>query len=112
MFDLCHRSALDVCHEAVTIIEQVLDKMDFADKDECYSSIVKDRLAVAYLWQALLEHRFAMEGKQLEESVELSESFDANEVLFYLPYLQKAICYLLFVCAISWEQVKALFFYV
>ena len=56
--------------------------MAFANKDECYLSVVKDRLAIAYLWQALLEHRFAMEEKQLEETVELSESFDANEVLY------------------------------
>ena len=56
--------------------------MAFANKDECYLSVVKDRLAIAYLWQALLEHRSAMEEKQLEETVELSESFDANEVLY------------------------------
>ena len=88
MFDLFHRSAHDFCHEAVTILEHVSDKMAFANKDEFYLSLVKDRLAVAYLWQALLEHRFAMEEKQLEETVEISESFDANEVLYYLPYLQ------------------------
>ena len=39
-----------------------------------------DRVAAAYLWQALLEHKATMEEKQTEESPELSESFEADEV--------------------------------
>ena len=41
---------------------------------------MQDRVATAYLWQALLEHKAAMEEKQTEESPELSESFEADEV--------------------------------
>jgi len=42
--------------------------------------VVQDRVASAYLWQALLEHNAAMEEKQTVESPELSESFEADEV--------------------------------
>jgi len=58
-----------------------LDKVaDTDDEENCHSSVVQDRVASAYLWQALLEHKAAMEEKQTVESPELSESFEADEV--------------------------------
>ena len=56
--------------------------------EECYSSVAQDRLAAAYLWQALLEHKAAMEERQTEETLELTESFDANEVWLLITFLQ------------------------
>lgn len=81
-FDFNCRSALDYCQEATAILEQLSDKVANTDEDGIFhSSAVQDRVAAAYLWQALLEHKATMEEKQTEESPELSESFEADEVL-------------------------------
>ena len=45
---------------------------------------MQDRLAAAYLWQALLEHKATMEDKpQAKSAGELSESYDTEEVLVH-----------------------------
>ena len=45
---------------------------------------MQDRLAAAYLWQALLEHKATMEDKaEVESPEELSESYDTGEVLVH-----------------------------
>ena len=45
---------------------------------------MQDRLAAAYLWQALLEHKATMEDKlRVESPKELSESYDREEVLVH-----------------------------
>ena len=45
---------------------------------------MQDRLAAAYLWQALLEHKAAMEDNlRVESPEELSESYDTGEVLVH-----------------------------
>ena len=45
---------------------------------------MQDRLAAAYLWQALLEHKATMEDNlRVESPKELSESYDTGEVLVY-----------------------------
>ncbi|XP_068670254.1 separin-like isoform X2 [Montipora foliosa] len=75
------KSALECCREGTALLEQLSDKMAETNHDEeCYSSVAQDRLAAAYLWQAMLEHKAAMEERQTEEKLELTESFDANEL--------------------------------
>ena len=54
---LCSRSALECCQEAAAILERLAD----TDEDKNHLSLVQDRLAAAYLWQALLEHKAKME---------------------------------------------------
>ena len=45
---------------------------------------MQDRLAAAYLWQALLEHKVTMEDNpRVESPEELSESYDTGEVLVH-----------------------------
>ena len=45
---------------------------------------MQDRLAAAYLWQALLEHKGTMEDNtRVESPEELGESYDTWEVLVY-----------------------------
>ena len=45
---------------------------------------MQDRLAAAYLWQALLEHKATMEDNpRVESPEELSESYDTGEVLVH-----------------------------
>ena len=45
---------------------------------------MQDRLAAAYLWQALLEHKAKMEDNpQVESPEKLSESYDTREVLVH-----------------------------
>lgn len=81
MISFVCRSALDYCQEAAAILEQISDKVAEADEEEKFRlSAVQDRVAAAYLWQALLEHKAAMEEKQAGESPELSESYEADEV--------------------------------
>jgi len=76
-----HRSALEYCQEAVTILEKLSDRVTEEDDEENFaSSFVQDRLAAAYLWLALLEHKSGMEEKAAAASSELSESFEAEEV--------------------------------
>ena len=46
---------------------------------------MQDRLAAAYLWQALLEHKATMEDNlRVESPQELSESYDTGEVLVHI----------------------------
>ena len=48
---------------------------------------MQDRLAAAYLWQALLEHKATMEDKpEAKSAEELSESYDTGEVLVYIIF--------------------------
>ena len=54
------------------------------DDDKNHLSLVQDRLAAAYLWQALLEHKATMEDKpEAKSAEELSESYDREEVLVH-----------------------------
>ena len=77
---LCSRSALECCQEAAAILEQLAD----TDEDKNHLSLVQDRLAAAYLWQALLEHKATMEDKpEAKSAEELSESYDREEVLVH-----------------------------
>ena len=77
-----HRSALEYCHEAVAILEQLSDRVaDEDDKENIPSALVQDRLASGYLWLALLEHKSGMEEKATAALQELSDSFEAEEVL-------------------------------
>ena len=73
------RSALEYCQESATILEQLSDSLADTDGNSQLSA-VQDRVAAAYLWQALLEHEAAMEEKQAVESPQLSESCEAEEV--------------------------------
>ena len=76
------RSALEYCQEAASILEQLSDTGAHEDEEENYhSSVVQDRLAAAYFWQALLEHKCLMDEKPAAASPELSESYEAEEVL-------------------------------
>ena len=77
---LCSRSALECCQEAAAILEQLAH----TEEDKNHLSLVQDRLAAAYLWQALLEHKATMEDKlRVESPKELSESYDREEVLVH-----------------------------
>ena len=81
---LSSRSALECCQEAAAILEQLADTAAKTDEDKNHLSLVQDRLAAAYLWQALLEHKATMEDNlQVESPKELSESYDTGEVLVY-----------------------------
>lgn len=76
-----HRSALEYCQEAAAILEQLSDRVaDEDDQENFPSSFVQDRLATAYLWLALMEHKSGVEEKATAASPELSESFEAEEV--------------------------------
>ena len=71
-------SALECCQEAAAILERLAD----TDEDKNHLSLVQDRLAAAYLWQALLEHKATMEDKpEAKSAEELSDSYDTEEVL-------------------------------
>ena len=81
---LCSRSALECCQEAAAILEQLADTAAKTDEHKNHLSLVQDRLAAAYLWQALLEHKATMEDNlRVESPKELSESYDTGEVLVY-----------------------------
>ena len=79
---LCSRSALECCQEAAAILERLADTAANSDEDKNHLSLVQDRLAAAYLWQALLEHKATMEDKpEAKSAEELSGSYDTEEVL-------------------------------
>ena len=79
---LCSRSALECCQEAAAILERLADTAANTDEDKNHLSLVQDRLAAAYLWQALLEHKATMEDKpEAKSAEELSDSYDTEEVL-------------------------------
>ena len=81
---LSSRSALECCQEAAAILERLADTAANTDEDKNHLSLVQDRLAAAYLWQALLEHKATMEDNPWVESLEeLSESYDTGEVLVH-----------------------------
>ena len=51
------RSALEYCQEAVTILAHLCSNSEAEEEANGYHlSHVQDRLAAAYMWQALLEH--------------------------------------------------------
>ena len=78
---LCSRSALECCQEAAAILERLADTAANTDEDKNHLSLVQDRLAAAYLWQALLEHKATMEDKpEAKSAEELSDSYDTEEV--------------------------------
>ena len=78
----CSRSALECCQEAAAILERLADTAANTDEDKNHLSLVQDRLAAAYLWQALLEHKATMEDKpEAKSPEELSDSYDTGEVL-------------------------------
>ena len=82
MIILCSRSALECCQEAAVILERLADTAANTDEDKNHLSLVQDRLAAAYLWQALLEHKATMEDKpEAKSPEELSDSYDTGEVL-------------------------------
>ena len=84
---LCSRSALECCQEAAAILERLADTAANTDEDKNHLSLVQDRLAAAYLWQALLEHKATMEDKpEAKSAEELSESYDTGEVLVYIIF--------------------------
>ena len=79
---LCSRSALECCQEAAAILEQLADTAANTDEDKNHLSLVQDRLAAAYLWQALLEHKATMEDNpEAKSAEELSDNYDTEEVL-------------------------------
>ena len=81
---LYSRSALECCQEAAAILERLADTAANTDEDKNHLSLVQDRLAAAYLWQALLEHKETMEDKpEAKSAEELSESHDTGEVLVH-----------------------------
>ena len=81
---LCSRSALECCQEAAAILERLADTAAKTDDNKNHLSLVQDRLAAAYLWQALLEHKAKMEDNaQVESPEKLSESYDTREVLVH-----------------------------
>ena len=81
---LCSRSALECCQEAAAILEWLADTAANTDDNKNHLSLVQDRLAAAYLWQALLEHKATMEDKpEAKSAEELSESYDTEEVLVH-----------------------------
>ena len=84
-FDIvCSRSALECCQEAAAILERLADTAAKTDDNKNHLSLVQDRLAAAYLWQALLEHKATMEDKpEAKSAEELSESYDREEVLVH-----------------------------
>ena len=85
MIILCSRSALECCQEAAAILERLADTAANTDEDKNHLSLVQDRLAAAYLWQALLEHKVTMEDSPRGESPGklMSESYDTGEVLVH-----------------------------
>ena len=90
MIILCSRSALECCKEAAAILEQLADTAANTDEDKNHLSLVQDRLAAAYLWQALLEHKVTMEDNpRVESPEELSESYDTGEVLVHFFFFQR-----------------------
>ena len=81
---LCSRSALECFQEAAAILEQLAGTAANTDDNKNHLSLVQDRLAAAYLWQALLEHKATMEDKpEAKSAEELSESYDTGEVLVH-----------------------------
>ena len=63
------------------------------DEDKNHLSLVQDRLAAAYLWQALLEHKATMEDKpEAKSAEELSESYDTEEVLVHKFFFLQRVC--------------------
>ena len=87
-FDIvCSRSALECCQEAAAILEQLADTAAKTDDNKNHLSLVQDRLAAAYLWQALLEHKATMEDNpRVESPKELKESYDTGKVLVYIIF--------------------------
>ena len=84
---LYSRSALECCQEAAAILEQLADTAAKTDEDKNHLSLVQDRLAAAYLWQALLEHKATMKDKaEAKSAEELSESYHTGEVLVYIIF--------------------------
>ncbi|KAJ7380134.1 Separin [Desmophyllum pertusum] len=75
------KSALEYCQEAGTILEQLSDRVANEYEEENFqSSVVQDRLAAAYLWQALLEHKDVMEEKPASATATLSDSYEVEEM--------------------------------
>ena len=93
-FDIvCSRSALECCQEAAAILERLADTAANTDEDKNHLSLVQDRLAAAYLWQALLEHKATMEDNlRVESPEELSESYDTGEVLVHNFFFLQGVC--------------------
>ena len=90
---LCSRSALECCQEAAAILERLADTAANTDEDKNHLSLVQDRLAAAYLWQALLEHKATMEDKpEAKSTEELSESYDTGEVLVHNCFFLQWVC--------------------
>ena len=90
---LCSRSALECCQEAAAILEQLADTAANTDDDKNHLSLVQDRLAAAYLWQALLEHKATMEDKpEAKSAEELSESYDTGKVLVHNCFFLQWVC--------------------
>jgi len=90
---LCSRSALVCCQEAAAILERLADTAANTDEEKNHLSLVQDRLAAAYLWQALLEHKETMEDNPCVESPEeLSESYDRGEVLVHNFFFLQRVC--------------------
>ena len=90
---LCSRSALECCQEAAAILEWLADTATNTDEDKNHLSLVQDRLAAAYLWQALLEHKATMEDKpEAKSAEELSESYDTEEVLVHNFFFLQREC--------------------
>ena len=89
----CSRSALECCQEAAAILERLADTAANTDEDKNHLSLVQDRLAAAYLWQALLEHKATMEDKpEAKSAEELSESYDTEEVLVHNFFFLQRLC--------------------
>ena len=93
-FDIvCSRSALECCQEAAAILEQLANTAANTDEDKNHLSLVQERLAAGYLWQALLEHKATMEDKpEAKSAEELSESYDREEVLVHNCFFLQRVC--------------------
>lgn len=56
-----------------------MDSTDSQDEEKNMHSRLLDRLGAAYLWQALLEHKDAVNERATSARPELSDSYEGEE---------------------------------
>ncbi|RMX47888.1 hypothetical protein pdam_00010648, partial [Pocillopora damicornis] len=74
------KSALEYCQEAGEILKQLLDSEGCKDEEGNLQACLLDRLGAVYLWQALFEHKDAMNDRATSVMQELSDSYEAKEI--------------------------------
>lgn len=57
-----------------------MDSEGCKDKEGNLQAYLLDRLGAVYLWQALFEHKVAMNDRATSAMQELSDSYEAEEV--------------------------------